>query len=84
MIRGPKEQITIDKVIGSIAVTLLMDSVIGPALTGRPLHEYLGLPSLQNYRVGDKMTALMVEQGLACVGTLYSFIMEVLRYKRNG
>ena len=53
--------------IGSCVLTL--DSIVSPYMTGKTIHEHLGLPPESDY----KLTALGAEQALLGLITFYGF-----------
>jgi hypothetical protein len=65
------ERSTLDKVVAVGSVALALDAIIVPFLTGKTIHEHLGLPPASDYKVLGERTALMAEQALWGVTMLY-------------
>ena len=66
-----KERSTLDKVVAVGSAALALDAIIVPFLTGKTIHEHMGLPPASDYKVLGERTALMAEQALWGVTMLY-------------
>jgi hypothetical protein len=69
--KSKNERSTLDKVVAVGSVALALDAIIVPLLTGKTIHEHLGLPPASDYKVLGERTALMAEQALWGVTMLY-------------
>jgi len=74
------ETSTFDKGVTIASVALAVDSIIVPFLTGKTLHEHVGLPPASDYKVLGECTAVMAERAMWGVTVLYK-VGKNLLYK---
>jgi hypothetical protein len=74
-----QKKTTLDKVILVASAGLALDVMIVPFFTGKTIHEHLGLPPANDYKVLGERTALMAEQALWGVTMLYNFGIDKYR-----
>lgn len=66
-----KEWSTLDKIVGLSSVGLAIDGIVVPFLTGKTLHDWLGLPPAGDYKIFGEKTVKMAEGALWGLSQFY-------------